>query len=126
MRDQLPEISDAGVRTVLIGNGTPEEARDYQEQLGGGCELLVHPQLVGYKAMELKRSLLAVLNPASLLNAFRLQRLGFRSGPQQGDPLQLGGVFVITPGQRVAWSYRSTAPDDFPRIDDLVAAARAV
>ena len=64
-----------------------------------------------------------LLAPRSFLKGFRLSRLGFRQGPTQGDALQLGGVFIITPGQRVSWAYRSTGPDDFPRVEDIISAA---
>ncbi|MDX1382795.1 MAG: peroxiredoxin-like family protein [Thermoanaerobaculia bacterium] len=125
MRERIPELEAAGARPVLIGNGTPDQAKGYREDLGGAIELLVDPQLVGYKAMQLERSLLAAYNPKSFLQAFQLHRLGFRQGPTEGDALQLGGVFVIDPQHRVVWSYRARDPSDFPALDDLVAAARS-
>ena len=123
MRDHIPEIRETGARLVLIGNGTPAQAKTYQAEIGSDIELLVDPKLVGYHAMDLKRSLLSTYNPTSFLKAIGLSRLGFRQRPREGDPLQLGGVFVISPEQRVTWAYRSRSPADFPAIEDILAAA---
>ncbi len=110
---------------MLIGNGTPDDARAYRTALDADVEVFVDPELVGYSALELRRSLLANMRPSTAGAGLRAFFKGYRGRRMSGDPLQLGGVFVIDTDSRVVWSYRSKRPQDFPPIEEVLAAARS-
>ena len=98
---------------TIIGNGTPEEAAAFYEGLlESEVRLLTDPDLTSYKAMELKRSLFAVSQPRTYLRGFQVSLRGFRGARLQGDSLQQGGAFVITPDHDVPFSFFASRPDD--------------
>jgi len=47
---------------------------------------------------------------------------GHRQTRVQGDAKQLGGVFVISPGPELRYSYRSRFAGDHPDIAEVIAA----
>lgn len=97
---------------AVIGNGSPEQAADFQAEFLQDVRLLTDPSLTGYKAMELKRSLFSNLRPKTFLRGFSLRGTGFSGKGRQGDSLQQGGAFVITPSHEVIFSYFSKTPED--------------
>ena len=68
--------------------------------MGLDCPLLVDPELRAYRAAGLRRGRVELLSPRLPLNAMRALRAGYRQTSVQGDPWQLGGVFVIRPERR--------------------------
>jgi NAD(P)-dependent dehydrogenase (short-subunit alcohol dehydrogenase family) len=56
------------------------------------------------------------------LNALRALRSGSRQTGVEGDPWQLGGVFVLRPGGELAYRYVSAEAGDHPPLDDVLAA----
>ena len=125
MRDLNTDSQGLGASMTVIGNGTPDEAAAFFEgHLNGVVPLLTDPGLTSYKALQLKRSLYSVSQPRSYLEAFRISRRGFRSGKRQGDSLQQGGAFVITPDHEVPFSFFSRTPDEHADPADILAALR--
>ena len=110
---------------TVIGNGTPDEAAAFFEShLKGEVPLLTDPGLTSHKALQLKRSLYSVSQPRSYLEGFRISRRGFRAGRRQGDSLQQGGAFVITPDHEVPFLFFSRTPDEHADPADILAALR--
>ena len=102
-----------GAELTIIGNGTPDEAAAFHEGLlESEVKLLTDPDLTSYKAMELKRSLFAVNQPRTYLRGFQVSLRGFRSARLQGNSLQQGGAFVITPDHDVPFAFFSKRPDE--------------
>ena len=122
MRTIGSEIAEAGGSLTLIGNGEVEDARRYAEEEGVPFRLLVDPQLVGYRAMELRRSVLANYNPRVLPRLVQALREGFRQGKAYGATDQLGGVFVISPLDEVVYAHRSQSVGDEPPPDEILRA----
>ena len=108
MRGFGERIEGLGASLVLIGNGTVEQACEYKLRESLPFRLVVDPKLVGYQAMELKRSL----------------RAGFRDGPVKGDADQLGGLFVIASDGEVRYAHVSHEPGDEPPVEDVVETLR--
>ena len=52
----------------------------------------------------------------------RALRGGFRQKGVQGDPWQLGGVFVVAPGGVIRFAYASSAAGDHPPVGAILAA----
>ena len=126
---QLRELNrlskDLGSSLIIIGNGSPEEAAAFQEDLlEGEVQLLTDPSLTSYKAMQLKRSLFASVKPRTFLRALSLRRKGGRGAHRQGDSIQQGGAFVITPDHRVPYSYFCQVPEDHADPEEILATLR--
>lgn len=122
MRDHLDEIRGKGAELVIVGNGTPFQARSFRDERDLGFPVLVDPGLKAYKAAGLKRGVFATLGPASMLRGARSFMGGNRQGATQGDPWQQGGAFVIAPPGEVRYAYVSSGAGDHPPPADLIAA----
>jgi NAD(P)-dependent dehydrogenase (short-subunit alcohol dehydrogenase family) len=122
LRDQIDEIRSRGAELVIIGNGAPNFAAAFREDFQLDCPLLVDPELRAYRAAGLRRGRVELLSPRLPLNALRALRSGSRQTGVQGDPWQLGGVFVIRPGGDLAYRYLSREAGDHPPVDEILAA----
>lgn len=114
MRDDIPKIHAAGAELVVIGNGTPQQAGWFAEDVGLSTPVLTDPTLEVYRAVEAKRGLLGVLDPRMFLRALAALRRGFRQSGVQGDATQLGGVFVVGEGGTALYACRSRFAGDYP------------
>jgi hypothetical protein len=111
---------------VLVGGGTPEQARAFRLLTGWPHAVLVDGDGKAAAAAGLRRmTLLSLANPKMLLAVLRARREGFRQGKTQGDPWRLGGTLVVAPGDRVLYEHRNARADDDTPLDDVIAAVRA-
>lgn len=122
MREHAAEIRDAGADLVVVGNGAPEFARAFREDLGLAGPLLVDPELRAYRAAGLRRGRVEALSPRLPWHALRAWRSGARQTSVQGDPWQLGGVFVIRPDGALLFRHRSAEAGDHPPPEAILAA----
>ena len=109
----------------MVGNGSPEQALDFQQQRDIDFPLFVDPDLEAYAAAGLRRDLGATLNFATLGNAVRALRGGHRQNSVEGDPWQQGGAFIITPDGEDHYRYISQAAGDHPDPEEIVSALEA-
>ena len=122
MRDETPRIHATGAELVIVGNGTPQQAGWFVEDVGLSTPVFTDPTLEIYRLLKSRRGLLGVLDPRVFLRTFSALRKGFRQHGVQGDPTQLGGVFVIRPSGRFAFEYRSRFAGDYPPAPEYLAA----
>jgi NAD(P)-dependent dehydrogenase (short-subunit alcohol dehydrogenase family) len=122
LRDRIDDIRARGAELVIVGNGTPHFASAFREDYQLDGPLLVDPELRAYRAAGLRRGRVEALSPRMPLNAFRALRSGARQGAVQGDPWQLGGVFVIRRDGELAYRYVSREAGDHPPVEDILAA----
>jgi hypothetical protein len=118
----------AGARLVVIGQGTPRHAQHFREQFDlDGLEILVDPDREAYKVAGAKvGSVGDLLGPRSVLSGIKRSATErMVQGKTQGSPTQLGGVLVIAPGDRVAWSHLARDAGDNPPNEDVLKAVRA-
>ena len=120
MRTVASKIEAAGANLVLIGNGDVDQGRKFLEETETRLQLLVDPGLAGYRAASLERRLLAPYSPRGWLAGIGSILRGFKPGLIAGDGYQLGGTFVITPEQRVAYSFVGTSIYARAPVDDVV------
>jgi NAD(P)-dependent dehydrogenase (short-subunit alcohol dehydrogenase family) len=122
LRDASEAIRARGAELVIVGNGTPYFAKAFREDFGLEGPLLVDPELRAYRAAGLRRGRIEILSPRVPLNALRALRSGARQRAVEGDPWQLGGVFVIRPGGELAYRYVSREAGDHAPVPDVIAA----
>ena len=122
MRDRIEDIRDHGAELVIVGNGAAHFAAAFREDFQLDCPLLVDPELRAYRAAGLRRGRVEILSPRLPWNAFRALRSGSRQGAIEGDPWQLGGVFVIRAGGELTYRHASREAGDHPPIGDILAA----
>ena len=122
MRDHFPEIRARGAELVVIGNGAQHFAAAFREDMGLDGPLLVDPGLRAYRAAGLRRGRVGLLSPRLPLHALRALRAGYRQTSAQGDPWQLGGVFVIRPDASLAYRHASREAGDHAPIQAILAA----
>jgi NAD(P)-dependent dehydrogenase (short-subunit alcohol dehydrogenase family) len=120
LRDEVSEIHSKGAELVVIGNGAPHFAVAFREDQGFHGPLMVDPDLRAYRAAGLRRGYVELLSPRLPLNALRALRSGHRQGAVQGDPWQLGGVFVIRPPGELVYRYVSREAGDHPPVDEIL------
>lgn len=119
------DIEAAGARLVFLGTGAPAFAKDFQQERVPGIPVYSDPSGRTYDALGAKHGLTVTLGPGTISAGKRAREKGFRQGRTQGKALQLGGVAVILPGDRVAWSYLSRFAGDHPESEAVVDAVRA-
>ena len=118
----------AGARLVVIGQGTPAHAEHFREQFDlEGLEILVDPEREAYATAGAKKASMSDLfGPRSVASGLkRAATERIVQGPTQGSNTQLGGVLVIAPGDRVAWSHLAAHAGDNPPNEDVLEAVRA-
>ncbi len=98
MCDRIDDIRALGAELVIVGNGGPSFAAAFREDFALAGPLLLDPELRAYRAAGLRRGRVELLSPRLPLHAVRAVLSGARQSGVQGDPWQLGGVFVIRPG----------------------------
>ncbi|MGH0036609.1 MAG: SDR family NAD(P)-dependent oxidoreductase [Myxococcota bacterium] len=122
MRDHIDAIRERGAELVIVGNGARHFAAAFREDFELDTPLFVDPELRAYRAAGLRRGRVEILSPRVPLNAFRALRKGFVQQSVEGDPWQLGGVFVIRPGGSLRYRYVSREAGDHPPVADVLAA----
>jgi dehydrogenase/reductase SDR family protein 12 len=122
LRDSIQDWKDRGINVVIVGNGNAIFAEAFREEFAIEGPLLVDPDLAGYRAAGLRRGRLELASPKLIGNAFRAYKEGARQTGVEGDPWQLGGVFVFAPGGALRLAFRSREAGDHTRPEDIDAA----
>jgi hypothetical protein len=114
LRDIVPQIRAKGAELVVVGSGSPEQARAFRDEQRLDFPLLVDPAREAYAVAGLKRSLGSTLGPGVLVHSIRALRQGYRQGPAAGDLWQQGGVLVIAPDGTERFKHTSARAGDHP------------
>lgn len=123
---RLRDLAQAGVRTVLVGNGTPEQLAAFIERhalTGAPVEVVTDPPLGLYSALELRRSAWATIGPRALVDMARAMTAGHPHRPVEGDATQQGGVLLVDGRGIVRFYHRNRSLGDHADTSDLVEAA---
>ena len=91
-------VRSRGGELFVIGHGSVDQARAFQEEQAVSFPLFTDPDRRAYCALGMRRGIRSVLTPGVLMRSMRAWRNGFRQSHVAGDPLQQGGVVVIAPG----------------------------
>jgi hypothetical protein len=114
----LPEIRARGGELVVVGSGSPQQAKRFAEDERFEGVMVTDPTLEAYRRGGMKRGLLRTLNFRSAASAVRALGSGHMQGRTAGDEWQQGGVIVIGEGRELLHHAASAAgdPTDFRAI----------
>jgi len=115
-------FDDAGARLVFIGNGGIGHLAKFKAAEAPEMTVLTDPAVRTYKAIGAKSGVLRTLGPQTWGNGIRAFRSGARQGAVQGRPFQQGGVLVMLPRDRIAFTHLSSSAGDHPPLDQVLAA----
>lgn len=123
---RLGDLAHVGVRTVLVGNGTPDQLAAFVERhalQGAPVEVVTDPPLALYAALELRRSAWATIGPRALVEIARAMTAGHPHRPVEGDRTQQGGVLLVDGRGVVRFFHRNRSLGDHADTSDLVETA---
>ena len=121
MRDRDPELRAAGIGVAVVGCGSAEQAGTLVRKLELPFPVFADSERRTFEAADLQRPMFGGNPLRSLGAAWRAFRSGARPDGIQGDPFQLGGTFVIAPGDRVLFEHRSAGAGDHAPWDEVIA-----
>jgi peroxiredoxin len=124
LRGILPAIREAGAELAIVGNGTPDMARAFHDELALDAPLYTDPSRRTYALAGFKRGVLATFTPRGVAHAARAWRKGFRQTATRGDALQQGGLLVVERGGRILFAHRDSEAGDLASNDEVLAALR--
>jgi len=120
---RLGDLAHVGVRTVLVGNGTPEQLAAFVERhalQGAPVEVTTDPSLALYRALQLRRSAWATIGPRALVDMARAMTAGHPHRPVEGDSTQQGGVLLVDGRGIVRFFHSNRSLGDHADTSDLV------
>ena len=126
MRDHAGELRSLGANVAAVGVGGAFYARGFRDEFEIDFPLLVDEKLVAHQAAGLEKGKLWwALSPSNTIRRFQAMAAGHRYGKIGQDPTQLGGSFVLAPGDRDLFVHRAGGFEDNAPISALVDAVRA-
>jgi hypothetical protein len=124
LREQLPELLEAGANVVIIGQGEPQRAAWYAEAFDVPCPILCDGDASAYRAyglLEMSPWLLLGTPKPGMAHFQALIRKHRRMGrPVADNPFLLPGEFVVDGRGRLVLTYRYQYCDNFPDTWTLV------
>ena len=122
-RDRFRE---AGVRLVVIGQGTPEQAADFSRSQKVDLDLLADTERQAYKAAGTKVATVGeLLGPRMIARGIRRSLTsGVHQGRTVGHPAQLGGVLLVMPDGAIPYAHLSDDASDNPPNEEVLEAVR--
>ena len=129
LRRDREQFEAAGANLVVIGQGSPEDARRFMRNNHvEGLEMLVDPDRSTYVLAGTKVATRGELLGPSVVAKGVLTALRNRvhQGLPVGHPAQLGGVLVIAPDGSVRYAHLSEDASDNPPTAEILAAGKAI
>jgi peroxiredoxin len=118
-------LKSLGAELVVIGHGSPEQARAFRDEQATPFPLFTDPTRQAYCAVGMRRSLRSVLTLRVLARSINAGARGFRQTGVAGDPFQQGGVVVIAPTGVERYRFVSREAGEHPPPADILAAVDA-
>jgi len=121
-----PDLDSLGIGLVAIGSGTPLMAKGFQSEFNFPGDIYVDQKREIYKALGCNRGLKYVLNPKVLKAAKATLNEGYTQGKTEGDALQLGGVFIISPKNGILFQHLEQYAGHHVDLTELMNACKLV
>ena len=122
---RLDRIRARGAELVVVGNGSPQHAQWFREDLAVPIPVFTDPELRSYRALGARSGLLSVLHPGTFRSSWRALRAGLRQRRLMGKSLQQGAVVVVLPDGSMPYRYVSRFSGDHPDPDEVLKALPA-
>jgi peroxiredoxin len=123
---RLDELARAGIRTVLVGNGSSEQLAAFVTRhalSGARVEAVTDPTRAVYELLGLRRSAWATLGPGALVGIARAMAAGHSHRGVEGDATQQGGALIVDEHGVVRLHHENRDLGDHVSASDLVEAA---
>ena len=120
LRGWVDRIRGKGAELVAVGNGSPEQAREFIESQRVSFPLYTDPERTAYKAAGLRKA----GKPSGRMawNALKALAGGHIQYDVRGSKTQQGGAFVFAKGGALRFSFISEESGHHPDPADLVGA----
>jgi peroxiredoxin len=122
----LGVLSRAGVRTALVGNGSPAQLAAFLERhalADDAVDAFTDPSLTLYRALELHRSAWSTIGPRALVDMARAMGAGHPHRRVEGDATQQGGAVLVDADGVVRLLRRNRSLGDHVSVPELLDAA---
>ena len=119
------EIAGVNGRVLLVSFSTAANAELWRKESGVLFPILFDRDRTVYRAYRLERSGLRSLSLRTLWYYAGAIARGERLRAGRGDPLQLGGDFVVDAEGLIRFAHASRDPVDRPDVEGLLGAIRA-
>jgi alkyl hydroperoxide reductase subunit AhpC len=120
LRRHSAEFAERRTSVVTITFGPASRMEAWLRQTQSPFVLLLDKRRTAYEAYSVRRSL-ASLSIAAVRRGRELAKQGQPVTYLQGDPLQLGGTFVVDHSGIVRLAHRSSTPVDYPPVEEMLA-----
>jgi len=123
LREHEQTFRERGANLAAIGLGDARYARLFREETGVAFLLLIDEQRQAYHAAGLRNAnLLHILRSDNKTARDRARSAGHRQHKLGQNPFQLGGSFVLGPGDVDRYIHVSRTFGDNATVEDLIAA----
>ncbi len=123
------QLEKAGLRIVVITQGTPQTTADFAAQFAPGLLCLSDPTRAAYQAYRLERGSLyqTFLNPKVWAAISRSRKKGYavETPPPGQDAMQMSGTFIISRQGRIELPYYYDHIADHPPLNLLLSGVLA-
>lgn len=117
-----PRLTDCGsVALVLVGNGTPDHAKDFIEEMGWESDMFTDPRRTTYAALGMRKGLAVTFTAPALAKVIKSLREGnsqtFSRLPS--DAFQQGGAVLVDRDGNVSFFHADAFAGDHIDVDVL-------
>jgi alkyl hydroperoxide reductase subunit AhpC len=119
LRRHADEFAERHTNVVTITFGPASRMQAWLRETRSPFVLLLDGQRTAYRDYSVRRSL-SSLSIAAVRRGRELARQGQPVTYLQGDPLQLGGTFIVDASGIVRLAHRSSTPIDYPSVEELL------
>ena len=124
IRDLRRARRDDWAEVIFVGSADGEATRRFFADFAPEEHCIADPDGVLWQAFGLGRGgMLQLFGPAVFASALGAIVKGNGIGVPSGDPLRLGGFFLLSEG-RIAWAWRARHAGDHPSLEVLETVAR--
>jgi hypothetical protein len=124
IRDLRRARRDEWAEVIFVGSADGEATRRFFADFAPEERCIADPEGALWQAFGLGRGGVAqLIGPAVIGSALGAILKGNGIGLPSGDPLRLGGFFLVSEG-RIAWARRARHAGDHPSLEELEVVAR--
>jgi peroxiredoxin len=117
-----PKIESLGGQLIIIGNGNPSHAREFERDMKLEGHVYTDPSRQLYRALSMRHGIARTINLNTSRNARRAFLAGFRQVAVKGDRWQQGGNVVFAADGSIRLTQYAESAGDLTPLADAVRA----